>query len=554
LDFLPDTRPDAALSTKASNMQAVTFDGCFGWLHDGPASSGSDTGVLICTGLGRDASTAHRSFRLLADRLSAEGYPTLRFDYPGTGDSCEIATTDSWTAWQDEVRLAADWLRTNTNVQRIVLIGLRGGATLATLTAAARDDVAGLVLLEPVLRGKSYVAQLTVEARLRSKGVADTSDSLDLDGLPLTRETLDRMTQVDLRQVTLSSVRAISVFSRAPGALLSTCTEAWQNQGASVACSDFDGLEALLRPTHFADEPLADFTQLLSWLTTAVPAQSTTLPFTTKSHEATPLRPVGCVETPLRFGDNDALVGMLCEPQDAKTNFAVVIGNTGGDPHHGFARFSVELARSLAAEGIASLRFDFAGLGDSSNASDNGAEDVTHAFEVDRSADFAAAITKLQQLGFQRFAVKGLCSGAYHAFHAAVTDERVDTLLLVNLPWFSLRLDRPRPASFTRRAMTTLSEREVKTLMLYSEGDAGLKPLEAHFGADAAGLAEFPGAETSTVAGIDHDLTGSAMRQLVAQRLIDFLQNRRPSRQSIHSESDAVEGAPSTASAHALTS
>jgi pimeloyl-ACP methyl ester carboxylesterase len=553
LDFLPNTHADAPLSTKASNMQAVTFDGCFGWLHNGPASSGSDTGVVLCTGLGRDSSTAHRSFRLLADRLCAEGYPTVRFDYPGTGDSREIATSDSWTAWQNGVNLAADWLRANSTVQRIVLVGLRAGAMLATLTAATRDDIAGLVLLEPVLRGKSYVAQLTVEARLRSKGIADTSDSLDLDGLPLTRETLDRTTQVDLRQVTLSSVSAISVCSRAPSALLSTCVEAWQNQGASVTCSGFVGLDALLRPTHFADEPLADFTQLLSWLRIAVPAQAT-LHSAPESRDATPLRPVGCVETPLRFGSNGALVGVLCEPQGAKTNFAVVIGSTGGDPHHGFARFSVELARILAAERIASLRFDFAGLGDSSNASDNGAEDVTHAFEVDRSADFSAAITKLQQLGFQRFAVKGLCSGAYHAFHAAVTDERVDTLLLINLPWFSLRLDRPRPASFTRRAMTTLSERQVKTLMLYSEGDAGLKPLEAHFGPDAAGLAEFPGAVTSTVAGIDHDLTGSAMRQLVARRLIDFLQNRPRSYQSSHTESDAAEKASSPAPAHALTS
>jgi pimeloyl-ACP methyl ester carboxylesterase len=529
-------------------MQAITFGDCFGWLHDGSASSGSDIGVVLCTGLGRDSATAHRSFRLLADRLCADGYPTVRFDYPGTGDSCEMATADSWAAWENGVNLAADTLRATTNVQRIVLVGLRAGAMLATLTAAAREDVAGLVLLEPVLRGKSYVAQLTVEARLRSKGVADTSDSLDLDGLPLTRETLDRITQVDLRQVALPSVRAISVFSRAPSALLTACVETWQNQGALVACSDFEGLDALLRPTHFADEPLADFTPLLSWLTATLPAQKA-LPFTSKSPEATPLRPDGCVETVLRFGGNATLVGILCEPDGAKTHFAVVIGNTGGDPHHGFARFSVELARSLAAEGIASLRFDFPGLGDSSNAQDDGAEDVTHAFEADRSADFAAAITKLQQLGFQRFAVEGLCSGAYHAFHAAVTDERIDTLLTINLPWFSLRLDRPRPASFTRRAMTTLSERQAKTLMLYSEGDAGLKPLEAHFGTDAAGLTEFPGAETSTVAGIDHDLTGSAMRQLVARRLIDFLQDRRRPHQSIHSESAA-----SLAPAHALTS
>jgi pimeloyl-ACP methyl ester carboxylesterase len=104
-------------------MQAITFGDCFGWLHDGSASSGSDIGVVLCTGLGRDSATAHRSFRLLADRLCADGYPTVRFDYPGTGDSCEIATADSWAAWENGVNLAADTLRATTNVQRIVLVG-----------------------------------------------------------------------------------------------------------------------------------------------------------------------------------------------------------------------------------------------------------------------------------------------------------------------------------------------------------------------------------------------------------------------------------------------
>ena len=102
-------------------MQAITFGDCFGWLHDGSASSGSDIGVVLCTGLGRDSATAHRSFRLLADRLCADGYPTVRFDYPGTGDSCEMATADSWAAWENGVNLAADTLRIDENVRGVSL-------------------------------------------------------------------------------------------------------------------------------------------------------------------------------------------------------------------------------------------------------------------------------------------------------------------------------------------------------------------------------------------------------------------------------------------------
>ena len=76
----------------AAEMWPVSFAGCFGWLHTGAASGGSDTAAVLCQGIGRDASTAHRSFRKLADHLAASGVPTLRFDYRGTGDSCDAAT------------------------------------------------------------------------------------------------------------------------------------------------------------------------------------------------------------------------------------------------------------------------------------------------------------------------------------------------------------------------------------------------------------------------------------------------------------------------------
>src|SRR6516164_1601158 len=65
----------------------------------------------------------------------------------------------------------------------------------------------------------------------------------------------------------------------------------------------------------------------------------------------------GCMETPLRFGANWHLMGILCRPQrDRFHGFAVLICNSGGNPRHGFARFGVECARALAQAGITSLR------------------------------------------------------------------------------------------------------------------------------------------------------------------------------------------------------
>ena len=470
-------------------MQPVSFAGCFGWLHE--ADHAHDTAAVLCAGLGRDAATAHRSWRLLADALAAAGYATLRFDHPGTGDSCDIDGGDAFAAWQQGVDAAIDWARTATGAARVVLIGLRFGAALATLAAVARDDVAGLVQLEPVLRGRSYVAQLTTVARLRGP---PPGEALIVDELCLSAAATRRMAELDLRQV-------------APGCPVALF---------STARASFDGFEPLLRPTHLADEPDIDPARLLSWLRTAVPSRPTGLP--TPAVASAPLRPPGCIETPLCFGEANRLFGVLCRPDENATGPIVVMVNPGGDPHHGYARFSVDFARRLARAGIASLRMDFAGLGDSANPNDT----TTHVFEIDRTRDIAAAINALAALGYGPFALHGLCSGAYHAFQAALAEPRITTLLLVNLPWFSLRFEKPGPRSVASRGMESLASRPCRTLLLFAAGDPGLKPLGQHFGAKGDALQPL-GATVAIAPTLDHDLTGPAMRREAAEQMIRFL-------------------------------
>ena len=520
--------------TAVPQMQPVSFDGCFGWMHIGPASAASDTAVLLCSGIGRDASTGHRSFRMLADQLAAAGYPALRFDYRGTGDSCDAEDRECWLLWQQSLAAAADWLRARTQARRLVLIGLRLGGTLAALAASVREDVAALVLLEPVLRGKSYVGQLATEARLRSTPAAP-GDGLVLNELRLGAETLRFLSDIDLRGVTFRPGCPVGVFSRSRTPVLSACEQFWAANGTPVHSADFAGLDPLLRPSHLsADEPHADFTPVLSWLRTAAPSHRNSLSPSLLLPDIAALRPAGCIETPLRFGADAHLFGMLCRPENAAdADLAVIIGNTGGDPHHGFARFSVEFARKLARAGISSLRMDFAGLGDSSNPDGSGGETVTRIFETDRSPDLGAAMDMLEELGYRHFALNGLCSGAFHAFTGALADPRVGILLAINLPWFRLRLDKPGPASFARRSIAELSRRKVAGFFLFSAGDPGVKILEQHFGPGGAALRDFPGAAVSIVPGLDHDLTGDGMRQDAAERMIAFLRQHPASSSGI---------------------
>ena len=157
---------------------------------------------------------------------------------------------------------------------------------------------------------------------------------------------------------------------------------------------------------------LADFTHPLAWLKATLPAMP---PHSTNTGPISPgvaaLQPPGCFDTPLKFGPDGRLFGILCRPERGSTEDMVLIPNGGRDPSFGAARQHIVLARRLAQAGIASFRFDFAGLGDS--VGPPGKERVfTHAF-TDRTADTRAAVDAMAELGFSRFSMHGLCLGAF---------------------------------------------------------------------------------------------------------------------------------------------
>ena len=267
----------------------------------------------------------------------------------------------------------------------------------------------------------------------------------------------------------------------------------------------------------------------------------------------------------------------------------MIICNTGRDPHYGYARFGVAFARQLAGAGIASLRFDFAGIGDSLGPPGQ-EQQASHMFELDRRGDFRAAIAALAPLGFRRFAVQGICAGAYHGLHAACADPRIDTLLLINMPvfaWtpgdtvdFAIRktsgpgrylaqlgrpsfwrrllsgrvhvtrlltaqgqrtwaLTRPLRDRFARlvgrgpaatdaeRAMARLAGHGTRTLFLFAPDDTGLDAFRQDFGPRGTDMRRFAGATCEVLPAVDHQLSQPHMRLEAADRMIDFLSGAR---------------------------
>jgi alpha-beta hydrolase superfamily lysophospholipase len=107
--------------------------------------------VVLCAPFGDEYARAHRTGRLLAQRLAAAGAAALRFDYYGTGDSG--GDDDEFSpdgAVRDTLAAVAEAQEVG-GVRHVTLIGLREGAAAAVRATPLARGVDRLVLWDPVL-------------------------------------------------------------------------------------------------------------------------------------------------------------------------------------------------------------------------------------------------------------------------------------------------------------------------------------------------------------------------------------------------------------------
>lgn len=118
------------------------------------------TGVVLCYPLGHEYYRAHRSYVKLADQVAQLGFPVMRFDYPGSGDSEGDIGHARLDDWLSDVADVVEELKKSEAVSSIALGGLRFGASLALLAAQRIESVSALILWDPVIDGKHYVEEL----------------------------------------------------------------------------------------------------------------------------------------------------------------------------------------------------------------------------------------------------------------------------------------------------------------------------------------------------------------------------------------------------------
>ncbi len=124
----------------------------------------SRVAVVVVVGGPQYRAGSHRQFVQLARRLAAAGFPTLRFDYRGMGDSTGAPQTFEDCA--PDIRAAIDALRSNCEgVDDVVLWGLCDAASAALdYWHSARDPrVKAIALLNPWVRSEATLAKAHVK-------------------------------------------------------------------------------------------------------------------------------------------------------------------------------------------------------------------------------------------------------------------------------------------------------------------------------------------------------------------------------------------------------
>ena len=118
-----------------------------------------DRAVLLCYPGNEEYTKVHWAFRTLADQLSKMGFPVLRFDYTGMGDSSGHTGTGSLVEWAEDTVNAGRYLMEVSGVSKIHTIGVRLGAVISAL-AADKLGTFQQIHWDPVYNGTEYIREL----------------------------------------------------------------------------------------------------------------------------------------------------------------------------------------------------------------------------------------------------------------------------------------------------------------------------------------------------------------------------------------------------------
>lgn len=548
----------------------------------------SDCAVLFLSPWGFEEMCTRKLWRDLAERFAGLGVASLRFDYPGTGDSLDhMEFSGGLPVWEKATEAAATELRRLSGTTRLILVGHGLGATFSILFGRQLGAVEGMVLMAPVVSGRSYLRELSAWSKMVDDGLGLAEEQrltgkTSIAGLVMPEDVAAAVRKINLQATDAAPAGSILMVHRPARDNEAALAARLEELGAIISRQPYLGYDELVSNPTIATQPEAVASRVTEWVgalaAAAGPAsgpQSSPFPAVLKGDDF--------FEEPLRFGPNSRLSGVVCMPAGARRGASVILLGTAYDRHAGWARSTVDTARCLALQGIASLRFDAANVGDSPPV-DGAAGQVL--FSEGQRDDVRSAFDLMAERQLSPAVLAGRCSGAYLAFQSAIDEPRCSGVVAINPFTFvwdrdegvdeALRYNPRSLGDYRKRALSldtlrrlasgqinlgraavnigkqlgrraalmapgllgrlskygrlrhavlsafrALAERRTPVRLIYSGTDVGLERYHAYFGADGSGMTAFANVTVEIVPDADHNMSPPSAKALVQRRIVE---------------------------------
>ncbi len=440
-----------------------------GWLAGGALP----LAVVLASSWGEEDISGYDGQRELASALAEGGLGTLRFEWPDTGDSSAASGDVSI----DDLLAAFDAAATRAlalaGCRRLAFVGLRLGALLAAHAAMARVDVDSFVGLLPVASGRVFVReQRLLGAGLGRPRPGDAPDAhVMLGGFEVPAARAEALAALKWPAGATTSIAEALLLSP-PDAACRPAADALAQLGVGVDEWRHHDLSSTLAIAHHADLAPAAVAEVVRWLQQRADAegpsqgtaptagaspgmQASTADADTDAWLHVDTGDVLVRERIVRLGTDEVsnapmLAAVLgesmgrpapgstlspasAEPAAGGERRGLVLLSSGRERRIGPHRLWVPFARQRAARGDVVLRLDIGGIGDSfarAQADPDGAPDLYDPRCVD---DIARAIDFLRrEHGVGPCTVVGVCSGAHHAWRAALAGVDLQRVVAIN--------------------------------------------------------------------------------------------------------------------------
>jgi exosortase A-associated hydrolase 2 len=203
----------------------------FSVLHRPHTAATRDLAVVFCAPLFEEKLWGHRVLVNFARHLAARGIGVLRFDYFGDGESEGRFEDASVASRLRDIAAAIKYCREQLNANKVCLLGLCYGATLALLAGLDPElAVAAMVAWSPVIDGERYVndilrGHLSAQMVVHRKVIHDrealigqilANQPVNIEGYEIGRELFTQMRDVDLLAKLREAHRPVLVQQIAP--------------------------------------------------------------------------------------------------------------------------------------------------------------------------------------------------------------------------------------------------------------------------------------------------------------------------------------------------